>query len=346
MSAQHPQPTPAEMLMQLGFAHTGTRVLMTSLELDVYSPLADGARTAADVARAVGASERGVRMILDVLATFQLLSKTGDRYELTPPARELLLPSSPDFMGQTLGSAQAAASWDRLTEVVRSGIGVQQVETESLAEEFFPGLVRGARCPLPEGPGRCQGLGGGNQSQGDARRRRGLWYQRMGHRRRRGGPRSACHRPGDFPALFDLTRKYAERHGVADRYDYLPGDLKTVDFGEERFDLALLGNIVHSEGVESSRGLFRRLHAALKPAGRLVVVDMIPDDQRTGPPFPLLFALTMLLMTEKGGTYTFAEYRGWLEEAGFTNVETAEIGAALADRDRVEAVAAVLVWAG
>ena len=52
MSAQQPQPTPAEMLMQLGFAHTGTRVLMTSLELDVYSPLAEGAGTAADVARA------------------------------------------------------------------------------------------------------------------------------------------------------------------------------------------------------------------------------------------------------------------------------------------------------
>ena len=106
----------------------------------------------------------------------------------------------------------------------------------------------------------------------------------------------------DFPALFDLTRHYTERHGVADRYDYLPGDLKTVDFGEERFDLALLGNIVHSEGVDSSRNLFGRLHKALKPGGRIVVIDMIPGDERTGPPFPLLFALTMLLMTEKGGT--------------------------------------------
>ena len=326
MSAQPPQPTPAEMLMQLGFAHTGTRALMTSLELDVYSPLADGARTAADVARAVGASERGVRMILDVLATFQLLSKTGDRYELTPPARELLLPSSRDFMGQTLGSAQAAASWDRLTEVVRSGIGVQQVETEALAEEFFPGLVRGLHVlHYPRAQAAAKVLGAGTSHKAMRVVDVGCGTSVWGIAVAEADPEAHV-TAQDFPALFDLTRKYAERHGVADRYDYLPGDLKTVDFGEERFDLALLGNIVHSEGVESSRSLFRRLHAALKPAGRMVIVDMIPDDQRTGPPFPLLFALTMLLMTEKGGTYTFAEYRGWLEEAGFTNVERAEIG--------------------
>ena len=327
MSAQQPQPTPAEMLMQLGFAHTGTRVLMTSLELDVYSPLADGACTAADVARAVGSSERGVRMILDVLATFQLLSKTGDdRYELTPPARELLLPSSPYFMGQTLGSAQAAVSWDRLTEVVRSGIGVQQVETEALAEEFFPGLVRGLHIVhYPRAQAAAKVLGAGTSHKGMRVVDVGCGTSVWGIAVAEADPEAHV-TAQDFPALFDLTRKYAERHGVADRYDYLPGDLKTVDFGEERFDLALLGNIVHSEGIESARSLFRRLHTALKPAGRLVVVDMIPDDQRTGPPFPLLFALTMLLMTEKGGTYTFAEYRGWLEEAGFTNVETAEIG--------------------
>src|SRR5947209_20423306 len=75
----------------------------------------------------------------------------------------------------------------------------------------------------------------------------------------------------DFPGLFETTRAYLKRHGVEDRYDFLPGDLKEVDFGENRYDLALLGNIVHSEGEASSQDLFKRLYRALKPGGRMVI---------------------------------------------------------------------------
>ena len=53
---------------------------------------------------------------------------------------------------------------------------------------------------------------------------------------------------------------------------------------------------------------------------------MIPDDDRSGPPFPLLFALNMLVQTENGGTYTLAEYTAWLKEAGFSGIRTEDIG--------------------
>ena len=53
---------------------------------------------------------------------------------------------------------------------------------------------------------------------------------------------------------------------------------------------------------------------------------MIPDDARTAPPYPLIFALNMLVNTELGDTYTLAEYTEWLNEAGFPRVETADIG--------------------
>jgi ubiquinone/menaquinone biosynthesis C-methylase UbiE len=130
----------------------------------------------------------------------------------------------------------------------------------------------------------------------------------------------------DFPGVLNHTRKYVQRHKVADRCDYLAGDLKKADFGSERYDVALLGNIVHSEGEASSRDLFRRLHRALRPQGRLVVIDMVPNDERTGPPVPLLFALNMLVNTAEGDTYTLAEYTHWLKEAGFARIETADIG--------------------
>lgn len=47
---------------------------------------------------------------------------------------------------------------------------------------------------------------------------------------------------------------------------------------------------------------------------------MLPNEERTGPPFPVMFAINMLLHCD-GDTYTFGEYRNWLREAGFTGAE-------------------------
>ena len=44
----------------------------------------------------------------------------------------------------------------------------------------------------------------------------------------------------DLPKVLEQTRKYLERHGVAKRYDFLPGDLHKVVFPTGSYDLALL----------------------------------------------------------------------------------------------------------
>jgi hypothetical protein len=53
-------------------------------------------------------------------------------------------------------------------------------------------------------------------------------------------------------------------------------------------------------------------------------MGMVPDDDRSGPLFPLLFALNMLVHTTEGDTFTFSEYEVWLREAGFRDVRRFE----------------------
>jgi ubiquinone/menaquinone biosynthesis C-methylase UbiE len=315
-----------ESLLQMGFSFGPARVLATGLQLRVFSHIAQGSGTAQEIAEAAGASERGMRMLLDALVGFQLLGKKGDRYELTPLAAQYLVWDEPDYVGGMMESEKMFEAWSHLTETVRTGKPPHRIEAQEAAEQFFPVLVRSLHVVNLEPARRAaQALGAGTSHTGlkvlDVACGSGVWSIAVAE-----ADEQARVTAQDFPGIFETTRQYLKRHAVEDRYDFLPGDLKQVDFGVDRFDLAILGNIVHSEGERSSRDLFKRLHRALRPDGRIVIVDMVPNDERTGPPFALLFALNMLINTEEGGTYTIAEYTRWLNDAGFGRVEAVDLG--------------------
>jgi ubiquinone/menaquinone biosynthesis C-methylase UbiE len=314
-----------EQLLQLSFSLAPASVLSAGVGLGVFSHIAAGNKNVAEIAQAAGASERGTQMLLDALVGLQLLGKNGEQYELTPMSAEFLVREKPNYIGEMLRVDRTWQAWSNLTEIVRTGEPLQRVEAKDRAEDFFPMLVRGLHV-INTQPARraAETLGAGTTHKGlrviDVACGSGIWGIAVAE-----ADKDARVTAQDFPGLFETTRQFLKRHGVEDRYDFLPGDLKEVDFGENRYDLALLGNIVHSEGETSSRELFKHLHRALRPGGRIVIIDMIPNDERTGPPFALFFALNMLINTEKGGTYTLEEYTRWLNDAGFTRIETADI---------------------
>jgi ubiquinone/menaquinone biosynthesis C-methylase UbiE len=130
----------------------------------------------------------------------------------------------------------------------------------------------------------------------------------------------------DFQSTLDETRKYVQQHGLGSRYHYLAGDLNEVDLGSNEYDVVFLGHILHIEGEESSRRLLQRVSRALRPGGRVVIAEMVPNDARSGPPFPIFFALNMLLNTQLGDTWTLAEFRAWLKAAGFSRIEALNVG--------------------
>ncbi len=87
-------------------------------------------------------------------------------------------------------------------------------------------------------------------------------------------------------------------------------------------NVATLGHILHSEGEERSRALLRKTYDALAPGGTIAIAEFLVNDDRTGPPNGLIFAVNMLVATEHGDTYSFSEITRWLAQAGFENVRT------------------------
>ena len=128
----------------------------------------------------------------------------------------------------------------------------------------------------------------------------------------------------DWPAVVPVCQKVTARRGVADRYRYVPGDLLAVDYGTG-YNVATLGHILHSEGERRSRALLRKVFAALAPGGTVAIAEMIPNEDRTGPPQALMFALNMLVHTDEGDVFTFGQMSAWLKEAGFANPRKLEV---------------------
>jgi ubiquinone/menaquinone biosynthesis C-methylase UbiE len=315
-----------EPLMQMGWSFAPSRVLATAVQLGLFSLIEAGHKTASTLVRETGASGRGLGSLLDALCALGLLSRSGESYALQPLSERFLVKKSPDYIGAMWEKDWLWEAWGGLTETVRTGQPRVRVEVEEEAGKFFPVLVRTLhvinRAPADRAA-RALGIGEGDPGLRilDVACGSGVWGIAIAQADRRARVTAQ-----DFPALLAVTREYLERHGVQNQYDFLPGDLRRVDFGEEHYDLAILGNIVHSEGERASRELFGRLHRALRREGRLAIIDMIPNADRTGPPYPVLFALNMLVNTLEGGTYTLAEYERWLTGAGFARVETADIG--------------------
>jgi ubiquinone/menaquinone biosynthesis C-methylase UbiE len=316
----------AQALLEIHFSFAPAFVLNAGVHFDVFSHIAAGKATAAEIAGAADADERGMRMLLDALTALQLLSKTDGRYELTPLSAEYLVRGRPNYAAAMLEQGGMVQAWGGLVDSIRTGKPTRAVEQQELAEQFFPTLISSLHV-VHTGQARrlADALGAGRFKQGlrvlDVACGSGVWSIALAQ----ADPQARV-TAQDFPKVLETTRKYVEKSGVADRYDYLPGDLKEANLGENRFDVAVLGHIVHSEGEAASRDLLRRVNKALKPGGRVVILDMLPNDERTGPPFPLFFALNMLVNTVAGDTFTFGEYLRWLKEAGFGRVETSDIG--------------------
>ena len=127
----------------------------------------------------------------------------------------------------------------------------------------------------------------------------------------------------DWPDVLKVTKRVAERHKVADRFTFAPGDFSSADFGTGH-QYATVGHILHSEGPARSKELLKKVFAALAPGGTVVISEWLVNESRTGPLPGLIFAVNMLVNTDDGDTFSVTEISKWLKEGGFTNPRVME----------------------
>jgi ubiquinone/menaquinone biosynthesis C-methylase UbiE len=315
-----------ERIMQFAWGYAPTLVIEAAVRHGIFDLLDKGPLTAVQVAARTGASPRGVNAILDVLVSLHLLQRKGNRVALTPESATFLVSTKPSFYGIFFRhvSDQLLPSWLQLNEIVRTGRPAMKVNARKQGAEFFAQFVESLfpisfpaatalghhlGIPRASAPLSVLDIGAGS----------GVWGIALAKQ----SPHVRVHAV-DWPQVLKVTRRVAQKHGLANRFSSAPGDFFDADFGSGH-RLATIGHILHSEGRERSRRLLKKTFSALAPGGTVAIQEFVPNDARTGPPTALIFAVNMLVNTEAGDTFTFAEMSQWLRTAGFKSPRLLEV---------------------
>lgn len=317
-----PGPSPALFFNTIN-AYQQTEALRAAIELDLFSQVAAGRQTAAEIADGCRADPRGVRILADYLTILGLLHKRGDRYELTADSQTFLDRRSPAYLGGTLGfllAPKLREAFGQLTEAVRrGGTALPGEGTVSADNPIWVDFAR-SMAPLMHMPAQLlAGLVGGDAGQSlrvlDVAAGHGLFGIAVAERYRRAHVTAL-----DWPNVLAVAEENARRAGVADRYALRPGSAFDVSWGGP-YDVVLLTNFFHHFDAPTCERLAAKAYAALAPGGRALTLEFIPEPDRITPPSAAGFSLVMLATTARGDAYTFAEFERIFARAGFARSE-------------------------
>jgi len=318
------KPTP-ERLMQFGSAYAPPFIIGAAVSNKVFDSLASGAKTVGQLSKETGASPRGLRAIMNALVGLELLRKSGDKYSLTPESEAFLVSNKPGTLAGffSMNMKRLIPPWLKLDDIVRTGDPAEALNEEHPGTEFFTELVENI---IPTSYGSAQALADHLKLAAakqpirvlDVAAGSGIWGIALAQK----SPQVQV-TAVDWAGMIPTTRRITQKFGLADRFKFIEGDIGEADFGSG-YDIATLGHILHSVGKERSRHLLKKTFGALKAGGTIAIGDWLVNDERTEPLPSLMFAVTMLINTKEGDTFSFNEIKSWLEEAGFKNARTLE----------------------
>ena len=312
------QPNP-QLVWDTINAYQRTAALRAAIDLDLFTLIGEGDRTALDLAEKSNASPRGMRILCDYLAVIGFLAKVGDTYRLTLTSGVFLNRKSPACMASMarfLNSPKLMSGFTNFTETVRRGGtqlssgGVNEPECSewvTFAESMTPLMSTACKAVVE----LCSHANGHRIRVLDVAAGHGLF-----------GIAVATQTPKaqitaqDWPNVLEVAHRNAELAGVSDRYHLLPGSILDVDLGEG-YDVVLVTNLLHHFDERLCSQILRKIHHCLSDNGRLINLEFVPNEDRVSPPIPATFSLMMLGLTSAGDAYTARQHERMLSEAGF-----------------------------
>src|SRR5581483_8028194 len=321
------QPTP-EQILQVGLAFWPSKVLLSAVEMGLFTELARGPEDLATLRGRLGLHPRAAHDFLDTLVALGFLERRDGRYRNTPSTDLFLDRRKPSYIGGILEMANQRLYpfWGHLTEALRTGQTQNEVRSggvplfESLYADparlrqflaAMSGISRGAAMAIAaKFPWKDYGtFADVGTAQGDTASQIALAHP---------------HLTGigfDLPEVGPIFEDYVASLGLAERLRFQSGSFFTDPM--PKADVIVMGHILHDWDLDTKKMLLAKAYEAVPEGGAVIVYEAIIDDDRSSNAFGLMMSLNMLVETPGGFDYTGADCQGWMREAGFreTRVE-------------------------
>jgi 2-polyprenyl-3-methyl-5-hydroxy-6-metoxy-1,4-benzoquinol methylase len=293
-----------------------TEALKAAVELDIFTHIAEGASTAAEIAQRAQSSERGMRILCDFMTIRGFLCKTDGHYSNSPTAQVFLNKRSPACIGSManfLAHPRLMECFHDLAASVRKGGTVSQ---GTLAPED-PVWVEFARSMAPfiglgaQAVGKIVARPGEAQKVLDISAGHGLFGLMVAQ-----GNSLAQIYAADWANVLEVARENAAKLGASDRFHTIPGSAFDSDLGTG-YDLVLVPNFLHHFDIPTCVTFLKKLRGTMKPGATLAIVEFVPNEDRISPPMAASFSLQMLGGTDAGDAFTFRELSDMVSQAGF-----------------------------
>jgi SAM-dependent methyltransferase len=289
------------------------RTVMLGTKLGVFEALAEGDKSAGEIAQAAGTHPRATAKLLNALTGARYLRYTDGRYRLSPMARRWLLAASRQSVrDKVLFQFWEWATIERAEDYLRTGQaldvhegfsddewGMYQRGMRSGIEPMVSEVVR--RLKLPQKATRMLDVGGAHGYFSVAFCRK---YPRLS---------SVVL---DLPQAVRHSAAILQRENMGERVVHQVGDALAADLGREEYDFVLLSSLVHHFDDATNRALVARCAGALRPGGVCAVFESLRIDPadgvgQVGGLMDLFFGLT-----SASGTWSAVEIADWQRAAG------------------------------
>jgi len=298
-------------IVDLASAYYGSAVLFAAIDCDIFAKVERGD---------LDVSSRGMRLLADACVAEGLLEKRDGTYSNTPAGRIALVPGGPADLTKAIRyNRDVYPAWGKLAEFVKTGRPVERPEThlgeDPIRTKAFAAAMFGRAMgigkeivPMLSGlSGKILDLAGGPAAYAI------LMCQ--------ANPGLFC-TTVDLPAISAEAKEYVAKFGLSERIECRAGDYHKDEYEPSSYDAATIFGALHQESPVDIVDILKRARRALKPGGRLFVLDMMTDVTRTSPEFSALFAINMALTTHNGWVFSDVELKNWMREAGFEPGET------------------------
>ena len=324
-------------LLDLGSAFSASRVLLTAIELDLFTVLSRGPLTASEIATALKLHQRAVPDFPDALLSLNMLTREGDgpeaRYSNGPLPAYYLVKGTPTYKG---GFFEMCATrlyhyWGHFTEALQTG----RCQNESHPRNADAKDVWSSIYETDEKlEGFMQAMGALNNDAQRELAKKMDWATVSSHLDLGGADGLlSCEVVSanphvksttlDLERVSKVARNNIAKRGLTDKINIVSGSFWDCPF--PKADVITMGIILHDYNLEKKMVLLRKAYDALNPGGRLVALEHLIEDDRRGSVPALIMSLNMLVDQNGGFDFTSRDFDGWAKEVGFDHSEKIEL---------------------